>query len=233
MGRFLVVDDNRAFAENLAEILEDAGHTTTVVDCGEAALQAARAERYDVLITDMRMAGMSGAALVHHLRQRDPGLAAIVVTAHPGEAELARAHAEGVLAVLPKPVPVPALVELLTRARRDGLVVLVEDDAGLADNLTEVLRERGFTAVVARSVPDVAGLKPVHPFAALVDLRVPGGPDGEALRRVRERFPSATPFVVTAFPEALPGDFEGRCVRKPFDTGALLAALEQVHGGRA
>ncbi|MFP2902372.1 response regulator, partial [Corallococcus sp. 4LFB] len=75
MGRFLVVDDNRAFAENLAEILEDAGHTTTVVDCGEAALQAARAERYDVLITDMRMAGMSGAALVHHLRQRDPGLA--------------------------------------------------------------------------------------------------------------------------------------------------------------
>ncbi|NOK34779.1 response regulator [Corallococcus exercitus] len=233
MGRFLVVDDNRAFAENLAEILEDAGHETTVVDCGEAALQAARAERYDVLITDMRMAGMSGAALVHHLRQRDPGLAAIVVTAHPGEAELARAHAEGVLAVLPKPVPVPALVELLTRARRDGLVVLVEDDASLADNLTEVLRERGFTAVVARSVPDVAGLKPVRPFAALVDLRVPGGPDGEALRRVRERFPSATPFVVTAFPEALPGDFEGRCVRKPFDTGALLAALEQVHGGSA
>ncbi|MBN8228431.1 response regulator transcription factor [Corallococcus macrosporus] len=233
MGRFLVVDDNRAFAENLAEILEDAGHTTTVVDCGEAALQAARAERYDVLITDMRMAGMSGASLVHHLRQRDPGLAAIVVTAHPGEAELARAHAEGVLAVLPKPVPVPALVELLARARRDGLVVLVEDDAQLTDNLTELLRERGFTSVVAHSVPEVAGLQSVRPFAALVDLRVPGGRDGEALCRVRERFPSATPFVVTAYPEALPEDFEGRCVRKPFDTGALLAALEQVHGGRA
>ncbi|CAM3963881.1 response regulator [Corallococcus sp. AB018] len=233
MGRFLLVDDNRAFAENLAEILEDAGHSATVVDRGDAALQAAREERYDVLITDMRMAGMSGAALVHHLRQRDPGLAAIVITAHPGEAELARARAEGVLAVLPKPVPVPALVELLTRARRDGLVVLVEDDVRLADNLTEVLRERGFTAVVAHSVPDVVGLEPVRPFAALVDLRVPGGPDGEALRRVQERFPGTTPFVVTAYPEALPADFEGRLVRKPFDTGALLAELEQVHGGRA
>ncbi|NOK18409.1 response regulator [Corallococcus carmarthensis] len=233
MGRFLLVDDNRAFAENLAEILEDEGHTATVVDCGEAALQAAREQHYDVLITDMCMAGMSGAMLVHHLRQSDPGLTAIVVTAHPAEAELARARAEGVLAVLPKPVPVRALVELLAHARRDGLVVLVEDDARLADNLTEVLRERGFTAVVARSVPDVAGLEPLRPFAALVDLRVPGGPDGEALRRVQERFPATTPFVVTAFPEALPGDFEGRLVCKPFDTGALLAALEQVHGGRA
>ncbi|RKH04012.1 response regulator [Corallococcus sp. CA053C] len=231
MGRFLLVDDNRAFAENLAEILEDSGHVARVVGSGEEALLAVRAERYDVLITDMRMPGMSGAAVVQHLRRLDPGLAAIIVTAHPGEAELARARDAGVLAVLPKPVPMPALVELLARARRDGLVVLVEDDPHLLDNLTEVLRGRGFTSVSARSVPEVERLGAVSPFAALVDLRVPGGPDGEALRRVRERFPGLTPFVVTAHPDALPGDFDGRLIRKPFDTGALLAALEKLHGG--
>ncbi|MCY1033361.1 response regulator [Corallococcus sp. BB11-1] len=232
MGRFLLVDDNRAFAENLAEILEDAGHVATVAVSGEQALEAVRARRYDVLLTDMRMPGMSGAAVVHHLRRVDPGLAAIVITAHPGEADLAWARDEGVLAVLPKPVPMPALVELLSRARRDGLVVLVEDDPHLLDNLTEVLRSRGFTAVSARSVPEVARLGNVSPFAALVDLRVPGGPDGEALRRVRALFPGLTTFVLTAHPDVLPGDFDGRLVRKPFDTGALLAALEQVHGRR-
>ncbi|RKH18813.1 response regulator [Corallococcus praedator] len=232
MGRFLVVDDNRAFAENLAEILEDAGHVATVVVSGEEALAAVRARRYDVLLTDMRMPGMSGAAVVHQLRRVDPGLAAIIITAHPGEAELEWARGQGVLAVLPKPVPMPTLVELLARARRDGLVVLVEDDPHLLDNLAEVLRARGFTSVSASSVPEVARLGDVSPFAALVDLRVPGGPDGEALRCVRERFPGLTLFVVTAHPDALPGDFDGRLVRKPFDTGGLLAALERVHGGR-
>ncbi|MBF5046003.1 response regulator [Aggregicoccus sp. 17bor-14] len=233
MGRFLLLDDNQAFAENLAEILEDAGHETTVVTTGEEALQAAQRQRYDALLTDMRMPGMSGAAAVHHLRKVDPGLAAIVITAHPGERDLERARNEGVLAVLPKPVPMRALVELLSRARRDGLVVLVEDDPGLLDNLTEVLRGKGFTAVTASSLLEMARLEELRPFAALVDLRVPGGPDGEALRRVRERFPELPTFVVTAHPEALPHDFGGTVVAKPFDTGKLLAALEQAHEGRA
>lgn len=233
MGRFLLLDDNRAFAENLAEILEDSGHEATVVTSGEEALAAARERRYDALLTDMRMPGMSGAAAVHHLRKVDPGLAAIVITAHPGESDLERARREGVLAVLPKPVPMELLVKLLQSARRNGLVVLVEDDPALLDNLTEVLRTHGFTAVCARSVLDTERLGELHPFAALVDLRVPGGPDGEALRRVRERFPQLPTFIVTAHPDALPQGLDGTVVAKPFDTGALLAALEQVHGDAA
>jgi two-component system, response regulator PdtaR len=233
MGRFLLLDDNRAFAENLAEILEDSGHEATVVTSGEEALAAARAQRFDALLTDMRMPGMSGAAAVHHLRKVDPGLAAIVITAHPGEHDLERARSEGVLAVLPKPVPMDLLVGLLQRARRNGLVVLVEDDPALSDNLTELLRAQGFTAVTARSVMDTERLGELHPFAALVDLRVPGGPDGEALRRVRERFPQLPTFILTAHPDALPHGMDGRLLEKPFDPAELLAALERVHGGAA
>jgi two-component system, response regulator PdtaR len=234
MGRFLLLDDNRAFAENLAEILEDAGHEATVVDSGEAALAHVRAQRFDALLTDMRMPGMSGAAAVHHLRKVDPGLPAIVITAYPGEQDLERARHEGVLAVLPKPVPMPLLVELLARARRDGLVVLVEDDPQLSDNLTEVLRAEGFTAVTARSLLDTERLGSLQPFAALVDLRMPGGPDGAALRCVRERFPQLPCYVVTAHPDALPGDVQATgIVPKPFDTGALLATLQRLHLERA
>ena len=91
--------------------------------------------------------------------------------------------------MLPKPVPVPTLMGLLSTARRDGLVALVEDDPALADNLSEVLRARGFSCVTARSVLETEQLSTVRPFAALVDLRLPGGPDGEALRRLRARFP--------------------------------------------
>ena len=77
MRHFLLLDDNRAFAENLAEILRDAGHEATVTTSGEEAVEAVRATRFDALLTDMRMPGMSGAMAVHHIRKLDPGLAAL------------------------------------------------------------------------------------------------------------------------------------------------------------
>jgi CheY-like chemotaxis protein len=169
---------------------------------------------------------------VHHVRRVDPGVAAVVITAYPKEDDLETARREGLLAVLPKPVPIPTLISVLGEARRDGLVALVEDDPGLCDNLTEVLRARGFSCVTARSVLEADQLSCVRPFAALVDLRLPGGPDGEALRRLRVRYPGLPVFVITAHLAA--GLVEGAAgvFQKPFDTGALLKALEEAHAAR-
>jgi CheY-like chemotaxis protein len=232
MRRYLLLDDNRAFAENLAEILRDSGDLATVVTDGAEALALARATRFDALLTDMKMPGMSGATAVHHIRRVDPGIAAVVVTAYPGENDLEAARREGLLAVLPKPVPLQLLMGLLSGARRDGLVALLEDDPALCDNLTEVLRARGFSCVTARSVLEADRLSLVEPFAALVDLRLPGGPDGEALRRLRTRFPDMPVFVITAYPEAVPFGSVAGVFTKPFDTAALLDALEQAHAAR-
>lgn len=232
MRRYLLLDDNRAFAENLAEILRDEGDQATVVTSGDEALDLVRTTRFDALLTDMRMPGMSGAEAVHHLRRVDPGLAAVVVTAYPREGDLETARREGLLAVLPKPVPVPLLVGLLSSARRNGLVVLVEDDPALSDNLAELLRAQGFSCVTAGSVLDTDRIACVEPLAALVDLRVPGGPDGEALRRLRARYPGLPTFVITAHPDAARQEGATRVFPKPFDTGTLLDALEQVHAAR-
>ncbi|MCY1077539.1 response regulator [Archangium lansingense] len=236
MRKYLLLDDNEAFAENLAEILRDGGDEATVVTEGAHALELARAQLFDVLLTDMKMPGMSGASAVHRIRQVDPGLAAVVITAYPGEDDLETARREGLLAVLPKPVPIPALVSLLSEARRDGLVALVEDDLALSDNLTEVLRARGFSCITASSVLDADQLAAVRPFAALVDLRLPGGPDGEALRRLRARFPELPVFVMTAYPEVLLPEAmpeHAGVFSKPFDPAALLNELERAHASRA
>jgi CheY-like chemotaxis protein len=232
MRHFLLLDDNKAFAENIAEILRDSGDTATVATDGMEALSLAQSRRFDVLLTDMKMPGMSGAAAVHHIRKVDPGISAVVITAYPGENDLEAARREGLLAVLPKPVPVPTLIQLLSNAKRDGLVALVEDDPALADNLSEVLRARGFSCVTARSILETEQLSMVQPFAALVDLRLPGGPDGEALRRLRARFPEMPLFVITAYPEMASEVTVSGVFSKPFDTAALLEALEQAHAAR-
>jgi CheY-like chemotaxis protein len=231
MRRYLIVDDNRDFAENLAEILGDSGDEVSIAENGKEALGLAGKTRFDALLTDMRMPLMGGAELVHEIRRLDPGAAAMVITAHTGDNDLDAARREGLLAVLQKPVSTARVLELLASARRDGLVVVIEDDSRLSDNLCEALRERGFAAVTAASVLETERLGPVQPFCALVDLNVPGGPHGEAMRRVAMKYPGLPLIVVTAYQEAPPVPHEG-FFTKPFDTGSLLDAVERLHSAR-
>lgn len=232
MRTYLVVDDNRDFAENLAEIVRDRGDDVAVAESGPEAVALARGRRFDAVLTDMRMPLMGGAEVVHEIRRSDPGVPAMVITAHVGDDAIDAARREGLLAVLSKPVDVRRLLELLASARRDGLVAVIEDDLRLSDNLCEALRSRGFAAVTASSVLETERLGPVCPFCALVDLRLPGGPDGEAMRRLAVKYPALPMIVVTAYDEPPPVPHQG-FFSKPFDTPTLLAAVERLHGAQA
>lgn len=224
--RYLLVDDNRALAENLAEILRDTGADAEVANDGTDALARVKARRFDAVVTDMRMPVMNGARLVHQFRRVDPDLPPLVITAYTGEADLEDARREGLLAVLPKPVPVEELIGLLGRARRGGLVAVVEDDLQMADNLSEVLRQRGFTAVAAASLLETDRLDGLTPFAAIVDLSLPDARQGEVLAALRRRLPEMSLWAVTGHPELAQGLKPSHLFIKPFDTHRLLAALE-------
>ena len=232
MRSYLIVDDNRHLAENLAEILRDLGDDAAVAESGPEAVGLAAARRFDAVVTDMRMPLMGGAEVVHEIRRTDPGAPALVITAHAGDDALEAARREGLLAVLPKPVDVPRLLRILARARRDGLVVVVEDDLRLSDNLCEALRAHGFAAATASSVLETERLGPVQPFCALVDLRLPGGPDGEAMRGLARKYPGLPMIVVTGYGEEVPPEPHAAVFTKPFDTAALLAAVERLHAAR-
>ncbi|MEZ0313539.1 MAG: response regulator [Myxococcota bacterium] len=229
MRHYLIVDDNKAFAENLADILLDGGAKATIATSGTEALEIAARTRFDALLSDMRMPGMDGAELVHRMRRIDPGLPAIVATAYTSDDDLTRARAEGLLAVLPKPLPIPALLTLLTQARRDGLVALIEDDLALADNISELLRDRGFSTVTATSVLETEQLSSVKPFAALVDMRIPGGADGVAMLRLASRYPGLPIIVMTAYPDARPPVETQAYLPKPFNTALLIETVERQY----
>ena len=235
MGRrYLIVDDNAAFAENLAEILQDEGAVVTVAASGAEALaviaaSSGAASSFDALVTDMRMPIMSGARLVHEVRRIDADLPAIIVTAYTAEDDLLAARQEGLLAVLPKPAPIGHLIALLATARRRGLVALVDQDLAMADNLAEALRQRGFSAVSAHSVAEAGRLGGVRPFVALADLRVSDGHDGDALRLLIGRFPGMPVLVVTAYGHGQPVPAGLPRFSAPLDTAALLDKVEAIY----
>lgn len=223
---YLLIDDNRDFVENVAEILRDTGASVQIAEDGASGLELVRTRRFDAVVTDMRMPGMSGAELLHQLREVDRGVPVILLSAFSQDAQLQDARREGLLAVLTKPHQMPRLIELLANARRDAALVLVEDDAALADNLSEALSARGLTVCTASNLREV-DLLGVEPFAALVDLRVPGGGFGESVDRVKSRFPGTPTLVISAF-----GDDSFGCLelfRKPFDTGALVERIEALY----
>ena len=62
-------------------------------------------------------------------------------------------------------------------------------------------------------------------------VRVPGGPAGEAMRCLAAMFPGLPMLVVSAFDDAAPVAYAERFL-KPFDTGALLDAVERQHRAR-
>jgi two-component system NtrC family sensor kinase len=75
----LVVDDEEPVIRLIARLLHDLGHRSTVTLSGQAALAAISREPFDLVLTDVRMPGMSGFELLSAIRERDPDLAERVI----------------------------------------------------------------------------------------------------------------------------------------------------------
>jgi DNA-binding NtrC family response regulator len=78
--RILIIDDDDAVRESLGRMLQTAGHTVETAVNGEEGLAAARGNAYDVILSDMRMPGISGTDVLQRLREQHVDSAFIVMT---------------------------------------------------------------------------------------------------------------------------------------------------------
>ena len=83
MAKVLVVDDDAALRFTLEEVLGDKGFEVVSADSGAQALE--RLAGVDAVITDLAMPGMDGLALLAQLREREPELPVVLLTAHGNE----------------------------------------------------------------------------------------------------------------------------------------------------
>lgn len=79
MACILIVDDDATIRDTLYEVFEDE-HFCHVAETAEKALQFLDTETYDVVLTDISMAGMSGLELLGHARQRHPMTPVIIIS---------------------------------------------------------------------------------------------------------------------------------------------------------
>jgi PAS domain S-box-containing protein len=117
---FLVVDDTRDSAYILSKLLEALGNRVTTANNGREALELARSERPDVVISDIAMAEMDGYQLARLLRQ-EPALqhtVLVALTGYGSAADRERTKAAGFAHHLVKPVGVEALEQLFAALPR-------------------------------------------------------------------------------------------------------------------
>jgi CheY-like chemotaxis protein len=129
----LVVDDDPGMRLTVAANLEEAGARVLCASSGDEALQVlAREPDIDLLLTDVRMPGMSGVDLWQHVHELRPDLPGVLMTAFSGERTVQRALDGGVYAVLHKPFDIDAALGVVRRAiKRPGALVLEGPDGPL------------------------------------------------------------------------------------------------------
>jgi DNA-binding NtrC family response regulator len=81
-GKILIVDDEPEALEIMQDILRSEGYQTVAVSSAAAALESLAEDNFDILLTDMRMPGMSGLELVEKLQETSPKTAPILITAY-------------------------------------------------------------------------------------------------------------------------------------------------------
>jgi DNA-binding NtrC family response regulator len=113
--KILVVDDHIPLAENIAELLEGAGHPAVTAASAEQALQVLEIDAIHALITDFRLPGLNGADLIREMHRRGRLIPAIVMSAYSDDGTVGAARAAGALEVLCKPIPPARLLELVER----------------------------------------------------------------------------------------------------------------------
>ena len=118
--RILVVDDDPGQRSLLDSFLESQGFHTTLVESGERALEILGANTFDMMISDVRMPGLSGLETLRRMRQHGITMPVLLVTAYADIREAVGAMRDGALNYLAKPIDL------------DELLVTVQEVTGIS-----------------------------------------------------------------------------------------------------
>lgn len=233
----LVVDDEKNSREGLARFLEGLDYEVATASGGEEALSQMVKERPDILVTDLRMPGMDGTALLEKVKAKYPEVSVIVLTAYGTVDNAVKAMKMGAFHYLTKPVNLEELEFLVKKALTQQS--LREENLELRRELFRERFEEGKILAHSEKMKKVLEMVDrVAPTRSTVLLQGESGTGKELLaHRIHELSPRRNqPFLAVhcaALPETLleselfgheKGAFTGAHERK-------IGRFERVNGG--
>jgi two-component system nitrogen regulation response regulator GlnG len=151
-----IVDDDQSVRWVLEKALSQAGMQTRSFERAEHLLAAIGHGSPDVLITDIRMPGMDGIALLERLSRSCPDLPIIVVTAHADLEHAVAAYQGGAFEYLPKPFDLDEAIELVRKAARKNGKAISDDSSKEAGQMPTLIGKAPAMQEVFRSIGRLA-----------------------------------------------------------------------------
>jgi two-component system, NtrC family, response regulator AtoC len=158
----LVVDDERTLARAIKAFLREAGYEAEVASDGESAVELLPTLRPDVVFADVRLPGISGIDLLRRIREFDPAIPVIMMTAYGTIEGAVEAVKLGAFDYMKKPVDLEELKLLADRARENALL-----KQELSYYRRRAADEAPFAGILGRSPAMVDVMDRVRQVAAL------------------------------------------------------------------
>ncbi len=137
MASVLIVDDERSMREFLKILLEKEGHSVVTADSGEAGLKKIDNEKFDVVVSDIRMPGISGIELLESIKQENPELPVILITAFASPDDAVTAMKNGAFDYISKPFNVDEIKSVISSATNKSQAT--EKPQDLSDSFPEII----------------------------------------------------------------------------------------------
>jgi two-component system, NtrC family, response regulator len=134
MESIIIVDDEKHYPLILKEVLAEEGYIAYPASSGMEALDILRQETIDIVITDVKMPGMDGVELLSKIKEINPNIPVIVMTAHGSVEKAVEAMQKGAYTFIQKPFDNEALLSHISKAL--SIYRIVQENALLRDAIS-------------------------------------------------------------------------------------------------
>jgi DNA-binding NtrC family response regulator len=146
--KILIVDDELIMRESLSGWLERDGHEVSAAASGEEAMEVLKDSRFDILLVDIKMEGMSGLDVLKQVKESDPDVDVVMITAYGSIPTAIEAMKKGAYDYLLKPFDPDALGVLIEK------IIEHQDQARETLFLREQYKDRTrFESMIGQSRP--------------------------------------------------------------------------------
>jgi two-component system sensor histidine kinase/response regulator len=199
----LIVDDEEGPRQSLRVIFKD-DYNLLMANDGSRAIELAKQNKIDVAITDIRMVGMSGVELLEHLKNEDPGIEVIMLTAYETVDTLRLALRLGACDYLNKPFDISTMRKAVASAmERRSLSEEIRNNGQQLQELQKELQNQRMVEEITRTrgeiyasiIHDINGpLTVISGFIQLMNQRIGSGNSvaGEDLDFIKDRLKTIT-----------------------------------------
>ena len=233
----LVIDDDRAMVKTLCAVLRLHGWNPTAGYCADDAIRESRNGSFAAVIMDVCMPGQSGVEAFRIIRQECPDLPILLMTAYANPELLAQAEREGVLMILPKPLPLTRLTETLADLARGGPILVLDDEPEFLKTITSILVSRRHSVLRATRLEDALTMLSDSTARVIVmDLKLGDLTPKDAVVAVKRVSPEVLLILYSGHPDllnetvaTLPDGWVYATLHKPFAPDRLLELLNGIN----